>query len=49
MRGEPLTWQLAVGGVLVGLGIYLVASGKAEADRRAQAGRGPAVPAEANP
>ena len=28
MRGEPLTWQLAVGGVLVGLGIYLVASGK---------------------
>jgi drug/metabolite transporter (DMT)-like permease len=30
MRGEPLTWQLAAGGVLVGLGIYLVASGKAE-------------------
>jgi O-acetylserine/cysteine efflux transporter len=28
MRGEPLTWQLAAGGGLVGLGIYLVASGK---------------------
>ena len=28
MRGEPLTWQLAAGGALVGLGIYLVASGK---------------------
>lgn len=30
MRGEPLTWPLAIGGLLVGLGIYLVASGKAE-------------------
>jgi drug/metabolite transporter (DMT)-like permease len=30
MRGEPLTWPLAFGGLLVGLGIYLVASGKPE-------------------
>ena len=28
MRGEPLTWPLAAGGALVGLGIYLVAGGK---------------------
>lgn len=30
IRGEPLTWPLALGGLLVGVGIYLVASGKAE-------------------
>ena len=32
MRGEPLTWPLAAGGALVGLGIYLVASGKSAAE-----------------
>lgn len=50
MRGEPLTWQLAVGGVLVGLGIYLVASGKVEGEA-AEPGalEGRTVPAEAGP
>jgi drug/metabolite transporter (DMT)-like permease len=46
MRGEPLTWQLAIGGVLVGLGIYLVASAKAEAIPEAQPVEGRAVAAE---
>ena len=45
MRGEPLTWPLAIGGILVGLGIYLVASGKAEVVAGPVEGR--TVPAEA--
>ena len=45
MRGEPLTWQLVVGGVLVGLGIYLVASGKARVGAVGPPG-GRGVPAE---
>jgi len=49
MRGEPLTWQLGVGGVLVGLGIYLVASGKAEASGEAEVVEGRAVTAEPAP
>ena len=31
LRGEPLTWELLIGGGLVGLGIYLAASGGAPA------------------
>jgi len=30
LRGEPLTWELIAGGGLVGLGIYLAASGRPE-------------------
>jgi drug/metabolite transporter (DMT)-like permease len=48
MRGEPLTWQLAVGGVLVGLGIYLVASGKAEVVDQPEPVDGLPVPAESS-
>jgi drug/metabolite transporter (DMT)-like permease len=47
MRGEPLTWPLTIGGVLVGLGIYLVASGKAQAIARPAPVEGRAVSAEA--
>jgi drug/metabolite transporter (DMT)-like permease len=47
MRGEPLTWQLAIGGVLVGLGIYLVASGKEEGAVEPTPDDGLAAPAEA--
>jgi drug/metabolite transporter (DMT)-like permease len=36
LKGEPLTWPLLAGGALVGLGIYLVASG----GRRSVAERG---------
>ncbi len=49
MRGEPLTWQLAAGGILVGLGIYLVASGKAEVGAEAEPVEGFPVPVEAAP
>jgi drug/metabolite transporter (DMT)-like permease len=38
LKGEPLTWPLAVGGGLVGLGIYLVASGRSRPPTPVDAG-----------
>ena len=44
-----MTWQLAIGGVLVGLGIYLVASGRPEAVAEPSPVEGRTVSAEAGP
>lgn len=38
LKGEPMTWPLAVGGGMVGLGIYLVASGRSTPPPPAEGG-----------
>ena len=46
LRGEPLTWELIAGGGLVGLGIYLAASGgprESPAEEIPREGRLPAI------